>query len=221
MYKIKNAEKSNVDLLLDMKLDIIFNSKEILDLDKNEMEKIVNYSEEQIRENLSDYKLVFNEDEIIATFAVVDYDDGKLLDTIYVKSDYRNQGIASKIINKIINTNYNPIYLWVYKSNEIAINFYKKFGFKVEEETENRIFMKNENLKKENDIIKAKLFCKDVEQLSKKYKLEYFFVTEGASKSKIQKCDAVKQAKADHIIWADKNKKNIYDKWKIDDEDLI
>ena len=58
MYKIKNAENNDVDLLLDMKLDIIFNSEEIVDLDKSEMEKIVNYSEEEIRDNLQNYKLV-------------------------------------------------------------------------------------------------------------------------------------------------------------------
>lgn len=221
MYQIKNAENSNVDLLLDMKLDIIFNSKEILDLDKNEMEKIVNYSEEEIRENLSDYKLVVKDEAIIGTFAIVDYNDGKLIDTIYLNTNYRNQGIGSKIINKIIETNYEPIYLWVYKSNERAINLYKRFGFKVEEETETRFFMKNENIKKENDIIKARLFCKDVEQLSKKYKLEYFFVTEGASKAKVEKCDAVKTAKEDHIIWKNQNNADSYDDWGKDDENFM
>ena len=75
--------------------------------------------------------------------------------------------------------------------------------------------------KKENDIIKARLFCKDVEQLSKKYKLEYFFVTEGASKAKVEKCDAVKTAKEDHIIWKNQNNADSYDDWGKDDENFM
>lgn len=186
MYKIKNAENNDVDLLLDMKLDIIFNSEEIVDLDRNEMEKIVNYSEEEIRENLQNYKLVFEDDVLVAMYAVNDYDNGKLIDTIYVKQDFRNKGIGTKILNKIIKNNYQTLYLWVYKSNKSAIDLYKKMGFAVVEETKNRIFMKNQNIKPENNLIKAKLFCKEVEELYKKYKLEYFFITESMTSAQVK-----------------------------------
>ena len=52
MLNIRKAELNDVDMLLDMKLDIILSSEEIAELDKRELEKIVNYSEEEIRENL-------------------------------------------------------------------------------------------------------------------------------------------------------------------------
>lgn len=199
MYKIKNAENNDVDLLLDMKLDIIFNSEEILELNKNEMEKIVNYSEEEIRANLSEYKLVSEDETIVATYAVVEYNDGKLIDTIYVKPYYRNKGIGTKILNRIIKENYQPIYLWVYRSNKKAIDLYEKLGFIIQDETENKFFMINKNIKRENDRIKAKLFCKDVEQLSKKYNLEYFFVTEGASKCNVKNCNEIKIMQKNYI----------------------
>lgn len=186
MYKIKNAENNDVDLLLDMKLDIIFNSEEIVDLDRNEMEKLVNYSEEEIRDNLQNYKLVFEDNVLVAMYAVIDYDNGKLIDTIYVKQDFRNNGIGTKILNKIIKTNYQSLYLWVYKSNKSAINLYRKIGFSKIEETETRFLMKNENIKPENNLIKAKLFCKEVEELYKKYELEYFFITESMTSSQVE-----------------------------------
>ena len=48
MLNIRKAELNDVDMLLDMKLDIILSSEEIAELDKRELEKIVNYSEEKI-----------------------------------------------------------------------------------------------------------------------------------------------------------------------------
>ena len=103
MLNIRKAELNDVDMLLDMKLDIILSSKEIAELDKRELEKIVNYSEEEIRENLEDYKIIEDDDKnVIGIFALFDYDDGKLLDTIYVINSSRKKGIGTKIIKNII-----------------------------------------------------------------------------------------------------------------------
>ena len=44
MLNIRKAELNDVDMLLDMKLDIILSSEEIAELDKRVLEKIVNYS---------------------------------------------------------------------------------------------------------------------------------------------------------------------------------
>ena len=103
MLNIRKAELDDVDMLLDMKLDIILSSEEIAELDKRELEKIVNYSEEEIRENLENYKIIEDNDKnIIGIFALFDYDDGKLLDTIYVINSSRKKGIGTKIIKNII-----------------------------------------------------------------------------------------------------------------------
>ncbi|MGE5455556.1 MAG: GNAT family N-acetyltransferase [Ignavibacteriales bacterium] len=59
---------------------------------------------------------------------------------MYIENLYRNKGIGSNIINNIIKTN-KLIYLWVYKDNK-AINLYKKYDFKIIDETDSRYFMK-------------------------------------------------------------------------------
>ena len=64
-----------------------------------------------------------------------------MLDEIFLDENYRNKGIGSSIISKIFKTN-NIVYLWVYKENINAIRLYKKFGFKIIEETEIRYYMK-------------------------------------------------------------------------------
>lgn len=56
--EIVDAEENDVDLLLDMKLDIILNNEETLKMNKNELEKTVLEAEEQIRANLADYKVI-------------------------------------------------------------------------------------------------------------------------------------------------------------------
>lgn len=219
MYKIIQAENKDVDLLLDMKLDIIFNSKEVLDLDKNEMEKIVNYSEEEIRDNLSEYKLVIYNENVVATYALANYGDGKLIDTLYVDRKYRNMGIGTKIINKILISNYETIYLWVYKSNEKAINLYKRLGFEIKDETETKFLMENKNIKEENHIIKAMLFNKEVKQLAEKYDLEYFFATERTYSAKVKCCSTVKDINDWYYTYSQKN--NVISNCNNEDENVI
>ncbi len=214
MLNIRKAELNDVDMLLDMKLDIILSSKEIAELDKRELEKIVNYSEEEIRENLEDYKIIEDDDRnVIGIYALFDYDDGKLLDTIYVINSNRRKGIGTRIIKNIILNNYQPIYLWVYKSNKLAVKLYEKLNFKMKDETDIKYFMKNENIKSENNLIKARAFCSEVEKISKKYNLEYFFVTEGASSTKVENCDAVRNARNNHIEWEKENGYNPNEDW--------
>ena len=57
-----------------------------------------------------------------------------LLDGLYVLEEYRNQGIASKLLNEAIKRckefNVKYIDIKVMKKNEIAINIYKKLNFK-------------------------------------------------------------------------------------------
>lgn len=214
MLNIRKAELNDVDMLLDMKLDIILSSEEIAELDKRKLEKIVNYSEEEIRENLEDYKIIEDHDKnVIGIFALFGYDDGKLLDTIYVINSSRKKGIGTKIIKNIILNNYQPIYLWVYKSNKLAVKLYERLNFKIKEETDTRYFMKNENIKPDNNLIKARAFCSEVEKISKKYNLEYFFVTEGASSTKVENCGAVRNARNNHIEWEKENGYNPNEDW--------
>ena len=50
------------------------------------------------------------------------------------------KGIGTNILNNILNNN-SKVYLWVYKENTLALNLYKKLGFKIKETTETRYFM--------------------------------------------------------------------------------
>ena len=61
------------------------------------------------------------------------------------------------------------------------------------------------NVNKDNKIDKARELCSKVADLSKEYGLSFFFVTEGASITRNNGCDAVRHAREAQIEWEKKN----------------
>ncbi len=98
-----------------------------------------------------------------------------------IEEEYRNKGIETQIISNVLSNN-SIVYLWIYKSNIKAIKLYEKLGFNIMENTEIRYFMKYSKLQN------ARNFCKDVKELSKKYNLPFFVVTDGASATSNNGC---------------------------------
>ena len=64
--------------------------------------------------------------------------------------------------------------------------------------------MKNSNNSKtplSRTLTKSQRFCLEVKQLAAKYKLPFFVVTDGASATYNNDCEAVKHARTAHIRW--------------------
>ena len=138
-YNIIKANANDIDYVKKAKLYNIFAFAH--DLPEDEIIKINNYVNSDIPKIIEEYKLIVLYDRIIGCYLVVNKDDGIMLDEIFIDDEFRNKGIGSSIISKILKLN-NIVYLWVYKENINAIRLYKKFGFKVIEETEIRYYMK-------------------------------------------------------------------------------
>jgi hypothetical protein len=60
---------------------------------------------------------------------------------------------------------------------------------------------------------KAREFCKKVKDLAKEYNLPFFVVTDGASATDNNGCEAVKNARDNHKIWEEKNKFDPKEDW--------
>ena len=87
------------------------------------------------------YNIVFD-DKIIGSILLKDIQEGKLIDEIYIEKEFRNNGIGTDIIMKVVKKSNNKnIYLWVYKENIKAVSLYKRLGFKIIDETESRYYM--------------------------------------------------------------------------------
>lgn len=60
---------------------------------------------------------------------------------------------------------------------------------------------------------KARKFCLEVKALAKKYDLPFFVVTDGASATSNNGCEAVKNARDSHIKWEKENGYDPYENW--------
>lgn len=141
MYKLIDATSNNIELIKDIKFETIISNPSEFGTD--EIEKIKEYVDVTVKEFLDKIKMIIINDSIAGIFLVRDFEDGVLLDEIYLYDEYRNQGIGTELINSIKDP---KVYLWVYKNNTKAISLYKHLGFEIIEETETRYKMKKENI---------------------------------------------------------------------------
>lgn len=137
-YKLINATLEDIEILKEYKLRSIFDYAK--DISEEEKIRIINYVDENTQKDISNYKVLIINDKINGCLLVKDYQDGIMLDEIYIERQYRNIGIGTQIIKTILDNN-KIVYLYVYKENK-AYNLYKKLGFNILEETETRYLMK-------------------------------------------------------------------------------
>lgn len=146
MYKLVKASKKDIPRLIQYKKDIIY--MYIKCLSEEEKENINEYVINSVNEIFKDYYNIIIDDKIIGSVCIRDLENAKLLDEIYLEKEFRNKGIGTDIIRKIIENN-ESVYLWVYKENIKAVLLYKRLGFKIIDETEFRYYMEyNEKVKR-------------------------------------------------------------------------
>ena len=138
MYTLKTANIKDISLLETWKLQTVLDYAGKLSIE--EQEKISNYVHNEVLEYLHFFELIEVSSSIVGCVLVRPYQDGYLLDEIYLEKEYRNLGIGSSIL-KDKTMQFSPLYLWVYKDNKKAISLYKRIGFFVKEETATRYFM--------------------------------------------------------------------------------
>lgn len=140
-YILVKSSNDDVEKLIEYKKETVF--KYANNLSEEEKNKINNYINNNIPREIKNYCDIVVNDNIVGCLLLIDKEDGKLLDEIYLKKEYRNKGIGTDIIKNITKEN-NIIYLWVYKSNTRAISLYKKLGFSIIQEEKTRYYMKYE-----------------------------------------------------------------------------
>lgn len=152
MYKLIKASKKDIPRLVQYKKDIIYMYSK--DLAEDEKGNINEYVITSVNEMFKDYYNIIIDDKIIGSVCIGDLENAKLLDEIYLEKEFRNKGIGTDIIRKIIENN-ESVYLWVYKKNKKAVLLYKRLGFKIIDETESRYYMEyNVKGEKENKKLK-------------------------------------------------------------------
>lgn len=139
-YILVRAAKKDIPRLIKYKKDTIYMYNK--DLSEDERNKIDEYVITSVNEMFKDYYNIIIDDKIIGSILLKDIPQGKLIDEIYLEKEFRNNGIGTDIIMKVVKESNNKnIYLWVYKENIKAVSLYKRLGFKIIDETESRYYM--------------------------------------------------------------------------------
>ena len=99
---------------------------------------VVNNYFKNIINNENNILLCYEEDNIIKGYIYLkpvnnDSQNCYLIDGLYVDNEYRNKGIATKLIENALNvikeTNVAVVDINVMANNSVAISLYKRFGF--------------------------------------------------------------------------------------------
>ena len=138
-FDVVRASDMDIDFLIKRKIDIILKYAD--NLSEYEIEKINEYSKNEVCQNIDHYQIIKCDDNVVGSVLVVPYLDGVMIDDLYICEEFRNVGIGTRIIQDIF-LNHDIVYLWVYKNNVKAVSLYKRIGFSVMEETFSRYFMK-------------------------------------------------------------------------------
>lgn len=138
-YKLVNTSATDIERIKRYKLENIFEYAK--DLEQTEIEKINNYVNKNIPNQIGKYKDIIINDNIVGSILLTEIDNGVLLDEIFIEKQYRNKGIGGTVIKEIITNINNNLYLWVYKDNIGAIKLYNRLGFAIKEETDSRYYM--------------------------------------------------------------------------------
>ena len=140
MYKLIKASKKDIPRLIRYKEGIIYMYSK--GLSGEERNKIDEYIITSVNEMFKYYYNIIIDDKIIGSVCIKDLENVKLLDEIYLEKGFRNKGIGTDIIMKVLKEIANKnIYLWVYKDNTKAVSLYKRLRFKAIDETESRYYM--------------------------------------------------------------------------------
>ena len=138
-YELKPATKKDIPLLKKFKLNTILYKEK--DVPPKEKKRILKYVDETTKKYLNKYQTINIPNKIIGSLLIREYEDGIILDEIYIIKEYRYHKIGSSIL-KELTSSYSKIYLYVYKDNQIALNLYLKYNFKIIEELDTRYLMK-------------------------------------------------------------------------------
>ena len=127
-YKVVSAKKSNIDLLTSIKMVTMLDDELDKKLSFEEKEKVKNNIVLNIEQNYKDYKIIYVDKEIAGAYAIVPYEDGKLIDEIYLFEEFRNKGIGTDII-KGLNPMCRYLYVWINKNNRDAIRLFERLNY--------------------------------------------------------------------------------------------
>lgn len=128
-YKLVDAQFKDSDILVSIKLVTMIDDEMDKVLSHAEKTKIRKSIDMNVERTCESYKIIYVGKKIAGAYLTLPYDDGVIIDEIYLFKEFRNNGIGTDIIKKIQKEN-PDLYVWVYKNNKDAIRLFERLGFR-------------------------------------------------------------------------------------------
>ena len=95
-YQLKNATEVDLERLVTYKLASILDYAK--DISKEETKKITSYVKTTVPKQLNDYKVIVVNNKKVGCLLQETYEDGILLNEIYIDKNYRRKGIGTHLL---------------------------------------------------------------------------------------------------------------------------
>ncbi len=108
-------------------------SKELIeryeDLSAIDYENVLGWVRRKIETRIGEYWLIQKDGKTVGYYRLCPEARKIELDDFYILPDYRNQGIGTLTLQKIISEAKCPVFLYVFKKNKGAVSLYRRMGF--------------------------------------------------------------------------------------------
>lgn len=133
------ADATDIPVIFTQAKDLIDRYEDITTID---YDRVLAWVEKKIRSYISEYRCVLVAGKKAAYYRLCE--DGEL-DDVYVLTQFQGQGIGSEILKRCIAESPKNMYLYVFRNNIRAIDFYKRFGFTVQKSIGSTRFVMTRN----------------------------------------------------------------------------
>lgn len=106
-------------------------------------EKVLAWTKRKIETQIGQYTCILKDGQKAGYYRLYPMEGQLELDDFYVLPDFRNQGIGTKSLKRIISEADCPIFLYVFTQNRGAVKLYRRMGFeKVEQVSATRCILR-------------------------------------------------------------------------------
>lgn len=138
---IKNATENDFDEIYNIINDAAIAYKGIIPADRwHEPYMSKKELKSQIDEGVI-FSCYFDGKEIIGVMGIQNKNKVNLIRHAYVKTNKRNKGVGTILLEKLINSSKKPILIGTWKAASWAISFYEKYGFQLVPEKEKNLLL--------------------------------------------------------------------------------
>lgn len=120
------ADHGDISVIFEMSKELIDRYEDLSSID---YEKVLSWVKRKIETRISEYVSVQREGQKVGFYRLCPV-DGKLeLDDFCILPDFRNQGIGTITLKKILSEAKMPVFLYVFTENKGALSLYSRMGF--------------------------------------------------------------------------------------------